>query len=206
VTRRALLALALALSACSREPERQEPTAAPSAEEPAAAEEQESGIAPLERQTVTVYYPAAVGDGLIGEPHEIFATSSAGDRAKQIVADLISGPTSDRAFRALPPGTLLRQVFVLEDGTSYVDLSSDVLHGLGGGSTGELLAVYALIDSLVLNVPEIRRVGILVDGREIESLNGHLDLRRPLPADRSLILGAEPQVVQRDGTGGALGG
>ena len=31
-------------------------------------------------------------DGLIGEPHEIFVTAAPGDRAKQILADLISGP------------------------------------------------------------------------------------------------------------------
>ena len=35
-----------------------------------------------------------------------------------------------------------------------------------------------------------RKVGILVNGRVLATLNGHLDLRRPLPPDYSLILGS----------------
>ena len=37
---------------------------------------------------------------------------------------------------------------------------------------------------------EVERVGILINGRTVESLNGHLDLRRPLAADWSLVVGA----------------
>jgi spore germination protein GerM len=180
-------------AACS---ERAEPPALPApVTETGAAE---PSIAPVQRLAVWVYYPSAAGDGLIGEPHEIFATSTPGDRAKQILADLIAGPVSKRALPALPPATRLRQVYVLEDGTAYVDLSEDVRQGLGGGSAEELYAVYSIVDSLVVNVPEIRRVGILIEGKEIETLNGHLDLRRPLPADGSLILESTiPDVVRQ---------
>jgi hypothetical protein len=61
---------------------------------------------------------------------------------------------------------------------------------MGGGSMSEILAVYAIIDSVVLNIAEITRVGILVNGRPLKTLNGHLDLRRALPADHKLILGS----------------
>jgi hypothetical protein len=47
----------------------------------------------LPRLVVAVYYPAGDGNGLTGEAHEIFDTREPGDRAKQIVADLITGPT-----------------------------------------------------------------------------------------------------------------
>ena len=57
---------------------------------------------------------------------------------------------------------------------------------ISGGSSGEILTVYAIVDSLTSNVPAIRRVGILVAGRERDTL-GHLDLRRPLPADLTLV-------------------
>lgn len=144
---------------------------------------------PLPRLTVTVYYPAAAGEGLVGEPHEIFETAAPGDRAKQILADLIAGPTGNRAERAMPPGTQLRQVYVLDDGVAYVDFSSELQSGVGGGSLEERLAVYSVVNSVALNVPEIRKVGILVGGEPIETLNGHLDLKRPLSPDKTLILG-----------------
>jgi spore germination protein GerM len=137
---------------------------------------------------ITVYYPAVDGEGLLGEPREIFDTATPGDRAKQILADLISGPSSENALRAVPQGTLLRQVFVIDGGVAYVDFSAALRDGLGGGSLRELLAVYAIVDSVALNVPEIRRVGILIDGNPIESLTGHVDLRRPIAPDRSWIL------------------
>jgi spore germination protein GerM len=142
---------------------------------------------PLGRATVTVYFPSATSDGLAGEAREIFATPLPGDRAKQILSDLISGPTTEAALPALPAGTRLRQVYVLQDGTAYADFSSELIAGIGGGSADEIQSVYAIVNSIALNVPEIVRVGILVEGRPCETLAGHLDLRRPLRADRTLL-------------------
>jgi hypothetical protein len=145
---------------------------------------------PLKRRTVEVYFPSALENGLVGEFREIFDTLTPGDRAKQIIADLISGPQSVDALRALPPTTRLRQVFVLEDGTAYLDFSSDLREQMGGGSMEEMLAVYAIVNSVVINIKEIDRVGILVNGRPLATLNGHMDLKRPLRPNFSLILGS----------------
>lgn len=145
-------------------------------------------VAPLRQLSVVLYFPAAGEDGLRGETHEIFETATPGDLAKQIVADLISGPDGDELLRALPADTRLRQVYVLDNGVAYVDFSEELKQGIGGGSQEELLAVYSIIDSVALNVPAIKRVGILLGGEPIETLNGHMDLRRPLRPDRSWIL------------------
>ena len=102
-------------------------------------------------------------------------------------------------MRALPPATRLRQAYVLDSGVAYLDFSAD-LEGIGGGSMEEILAVYAIVNSVVVNIPEVDRVGILVNGRPVATLNGHLDLRRPLPADYSLIIGSI--IVGRPGDGG----
>jgi hypothetical protein len=157
----------------------------------------------LRRLSVLVYFPSAVTHGLIGEPREIFETTAPGDRAKRILADLISGPETELALTALPPGTRLRQVYVLEQGTAFVDFSIDLKRGLGGGSTEELFTVYSIVNSLTLNIPEIRRVGILINGVPVETLNGHLDLRRPLPPDSSIIaVEAMPMIVDLAPAGG----
>lgn len=161
------------------------------AEEPTADPEQgETAQTPLPRSTVEIYFPSAERDGLVGEFREIFDTSGPSDRVKQIVADLISGPEDRSALRALPPATRLRQAYVLGNGVAYLDFSAALKEGIGGGSMEEILAVYAIVNSIVANVPEVRKVGILVNGRVLATLNGHLDLRRPLPPDYSLILGS----------------
>ena len=55
-----------------------------------------------------------------------------------------------------------------------------------GGSTGEEFLVGSVVDTLT-NFPEIKRVKILVQGREIETLSGHMDLSTPLERMNSLI-------------------
>ena len=211
-SRAAGLALTVAglalLAACRSGPSDPQPAAGPAPDvvPPASAADDRSGktdsdLAPLQQQEVFIYYPAADGDGLIGETHQIFLTATPGDRAKQIVADLISGPTSEAAHRALPPGTQLRQIYVLDNGVAYVDFTADLERGIGGGSMDELLTVYSIVDSVALNIAEIQRVGILINGRPIETLNGHLDLRRPLTPDRSLVLGVvDPTIVRLGGS------
>lgn len=145
--------------------------------------------APIRTLIVEVYFPSAEESGLVAEAREIFATSAPGDRAKQIVADLISGPATELAVRGLPRNTRLRQIYVLPNGVAYLDFSGELREGLGGGSNEELLAIYSIVDSVVLNVPEIRRVGILIDSKPVDTLNGHMSLRRPLRPDVSLIVG-----------------
>ncbi len=148
-----------------------------------------------------VFFPSASSDRLLGEEREIFETASPVDRAKQILSDLISGPSSDATLAALPEGTRLRQVYLMDSGTAYVDLSSELRTGATWGTDEEILAVYAVVDSIILNVPEIRRVGILVDGRPCETLGGHVDLRRPFVADRGLIEGGAPPVPEEAAEG-----
>jgi hypothetical protein len=141
----------------------------------------------LEYKEVDLYFPSAFHGYLVTEPREIFDTTSPGDRAKQILSDLLEGPNDPASIAALPRGVLLRQVYVTSGGVAYADFSSDLKYAVRGGSMDEILAVFAIVNSLVLNIEEIDRVGILVDGQECETLAGHMDLRRPLAADLQVV-------------------
>jgi hypothetical protein len=68
----------------------------------------------------------------------------------------------------------------LADGRAYVDLGGPIASGQSGGSLNEALAVYAIVNAVTVNLPDIRAVQILVDGRQVDTLAGHLDLRYPL--------------------------
>jgi germination protein M len=76
---------------------------------------------------------------------------------------------------------------VSERGDAFVDLGPEIVSGHPGGSAAELLTVYALVNAVTSNLPAIGRVQILVDGREIESLAGHVDLRRPLRRNDAIV-------------------
>ena len=72
-------------------------------------------------------------------------------------------------------------MFVTERGDAFVDLSaarSSAKHP--GGSLDEIFTVYTIVNALTVNLPAIQRVQILVDGKEVDTLAGHVDLRHPL--------------------------
>jgi hypothetical protein len=51
----------------------------------------------------------------------------------------------------------------------------------------ELMTVYAIVNAVTTNLPAVQRVQILIDGKEADTLAGHVDLRRPLQRDLSLV-------------------
>jgi spore germination protein GerM len=173
-------------AACGRNGATHEPVpATPPAEAPPATTQEPTVAAPLEKASVTLYFPSATGGGLAAETREIVDTKRAADRGAQILAALLEGPKTEGALPAFPPDTTLRQLWVREDGNAYADFSEEFMGGASGGSADQILTVYAIVNSLTQNVPDIKRVGILVSGRERATF-GHLDLSRPLPPDLTL--------------------
>ena len=61
------------------------------------------------------------------------------------------------------------------------------LRQLEPGSASELYAVVGLANTLALNFPSVRRVKILVEGEEVNTLAGHLDLTHPIWPDPSMV-------------------
>ena len=79
-------------------------------------------------------------------------------------------------------------MYLAGDGNLFVDLSGDVTTEHSGGSLDELLTVYALVNALTTNVHEVTAVQILVDGREVDTLAGHIDLRQPLTPNLTWVV------------------
>lgn len=191
-----LVLLAALLIGCGGEPAEPipaegepEPEAAVDESEPSeeAAPVEEVAVRPLGQRKVTLYFPSAGSGKLAGESRDIFDSPAPADRAKQILSDLLEGPNRNGSLRALPRGVRLRQVYVTDGGIAFADFSADLKFAVAGGSMDEILTVYSIVNSLALNIDEVRKVGILVEGEECETLSGHMDLRRPLPADRRLL-------------------
>ncbi|HEY2433161.1 MAG TPA: GerMN domain-containing protein [Vicinamibacterales bacterium] len=142
--------------------------------------------AAVRKITATLYYVS--DDGLMLGPtqREVPFAANVADQARAIVeAQLAPSPP---LVSAVPPETRLRDVFVTERGDAFVDLSGEVASKHSGGSLDELLTVYTIIDVLTVNLPAIKRVQILIDGREVDTLAGHVDLRHPLAKSLERVL------------------
>jgi len=96
-------------------------------------------------------------------------------RAKQVLNTLLAGPV-DAELRTLPPEAVLLAFYLLPDGTAIADFSEAMATSLPSGIVSEQLAVNSITRTLEANVPQVRRMKILIHGQEVETLAGHLDL------------------------------
>lgn len=126
-----------------------------------------------------LFYVAPDGTRLVGVERDVPFGDSTARQATEIITAQIA-PVAEPLVSAVPPGTTLRALFVTGKGDAYVDLSREVAAAHPGGSLNELLTVYTIVDALTANLPAVSAVQVLVNGQEVDTLAGHVDLRRPL--------------------------
>src|SRR5437773_6805325 len=126
-----------------------------------------------------LFYVAEDGMRLTSVERDIAYGEGTVEQAREIVAAQIA-PVVEPLVSAVPPGTALRAVFLTEGGEAYVDLSREVMTAHPGGTQNELLTVYTIVNALTINLPAVTAVQLLVDGKEVETLSGHVDLRHPI--------------------------
>jgi spore germination protein GerM len=152
----------------------------------ASVSESPPAAAPTAHITATLFYGATDGQALVAVPREVPLAEGVVAQGREIVAaELLAAPAP--YVSAIPPGTVLRAFYVTEQGDAFVDLSGQVSRAHPGGSFTEMLTVYAIVNAVTANLPAVQRVQILVDGKEVDTIAGHIDVRRPLTRDLSLV-------------------
>ncbi len=107
-------------------------------------------------------------------------------RIRVVMRELLAGPSAGSPLAPVVPYVAnLEGVFVDDHGNAFVDLTPPP-EPLGGSST-ELLMAYGIVDSIILNCPEVSAVQILLGGHEVPTLTGHLDLSKPLVLNKRFI-------------------
>lgn len=145
----------------------------------AAAESTPGSVDDARRIMATLFYLSPGGDALIPVEQEVPYAAAPADQARRIVErQLAAAPPGHSS--SIPPGTTLRALFLTGRGEAYVDVSRDIVTGHPGGSLHEALTIYAIVNAVTVNLPDITAVQVLVDGHEVDTLVGHLDLRHPL--------------------------
>jgi hypothetical protein len=176
-----LAALALLLVACGRRGEE-----APSKAEP----ETPVDVSLTDRRLL---YPSPPDMLLTAISAGMPSTGQLQTDVQALLERYLNGPVGETQVQPFPEDARLRAVFVLPGGVVVADLSSAARQG--GGADTEMARVYGIVDTVVINFPEVRAVKILVEGQEVETLMGHVDLRRPLPPEmRILTPGLRPDL------------
>jgi spore germination protein GerM len=145
-----------------------------------------AAAAPGRKIKAQLFYVSEDGAALTSVEREVTFADRPADQARAIIEAQIE-PVSEPVVSAVPPGTKLRALFVTPEGEAFVDFSSELTTAHPGGSLMELLTIYTIVDALTVNLPAISAVQVLVDGKEVDTLAGHVDLRQPLVKNLSWV-------------------
>lgn len=137
-------------------------------------------------QWATLYFPALNEGRILPESRSLTWAQADTDRVRQVVLALAEG--SHQGYgHVLAASTTVHAVFLAADGTAYLDLSNDILGDFIPGIESETLAIYSIVDSITANIPSVKRVQFLIQGQQVETLDGHADLTGAFTPDLTRI-------------------
>jgi germination protein M len=146
-----------------------------------AAKVEQEKIEETKSREVVLYFSDDQAMYLVGEKRSIEDPT-----AKSIVAELVKGPiakSETKLYETLPKDLEVIDVQV-KDGIATVDFKSSATEKISGGSTGEGMALYSIINTLIFDKElGISKVQFLVEGKNVESIKGHYDVKEPLGSD-----------------------
>jgi len=132
--------------------------------------------------TMTVYYATKDAANVMAEKYIVPKNSHPAQTAMEL---LIAGTKNPALAPVVPAGTKLRNISI-KDHIAYVDFNDKLVKNNNGGSTSEILLVAAIVNTLT-EFHDIQKVQILVEGKKIDTISGHMDIGEPLSRSEKII-------------------
>ena len=138
----------------------------------------------LKRVEIVVYRAPKNGDMTLIAEKVTYAVGKKTPAEAALDALIHTDPVSKTLINLFSPGTRVHSVKV-EGDTARVDFNKAFAEK-GQGSYGEYMMVNAVVCTLT-EIPEIRKVKFLVDGKDIDTISGHMDLTEPLTRNPDVL-------------------
>ena len=140
---------------------------------------------PAPEQRIVLLFTA--GDAMLHpELRSVPLPDEVHERIRVVIRELLAGPgDATKLAPVIPYEARLEAVFVDQGGNAFLNLTAPP-EELTGSST-ELVLTYGIVNTVILNCPEISAVQVLFGGHEVPTLTGHLDLSKPLVLNRRFI-------------------
>lgn len=156
--------------------------AAPAAAAPAVPEKA------VPRIKATLFFASEDGLRLVPAERDVALAEGVVAQARSIVEAQLAAEAPPPLASTIPKGSTLRGIFISQRNEAFVDLDPTIRTAHPGGTLQELMTVYTIVNALMTNLPNLREVQLLIGGQEVDTLAGHVDLRRPLRKNEGLIL------------------
>jgi len=140
-----------------------------------------------EKQKVKLYFSDLNERFLIPEERYITKRRSPDEMVRALAEELIKGPHTTDLVETFPKETDLRGGTV-KNGVAYLDFGRNLIDLHPGGSASEMMTIYSLTNTIILNVPSVTQVKILIDGNTLETIKGHIDTSKPFPVNSEVIV------------------
>ncbi len=134
-----------------------------------------SEVTGVNTRAVSLYFGAATSELLVREQR---AVSPEEVGVPYVTELLLAGPTTSEYLSVIPPGTKLLD-WNMQNDTLTLDFSGELADGHPGGSSAELQTVFSIVNTMT-ELPGVKRVQLLIAGRNVDTLVGHVDLSVPL--------------------------
>jgi len=134
------------------------------------------------KETVTLYFGDKDAMYLVPETRTV--DKKDGTLEAAVVAELLKGPQKEGSVPTIPEGTRVLSVTV-DNGVVYVDFSKEFQTQHPGGSAGEIMTIYSVVNTLT-GIPGVEKVQFLLEGEKQESILGHMDTTVPIEPDSNL--------------------
>lgn len=132
---------------------------------------------------LTLYFPNSEATGLIPTDRTVEVKDQ--EVINAIFMELANPPSG--LEKPLPSGTKLLDATVSADGIATINLSPEFKTNFGGGSAGEQMTMYSIVNTLTA-LPNVSSVQFLLAGDKHDGILGHLDTRVPIKRNESLII------------------
>ncbi|MFB6344974.1 MAG: GerMN domain-containing protein [bacterium] len=149
----------------------------------------------LPEEKVVLYYLNEQRYALQSVERTVPEATDRSARVKQIVQQLTKSPDESELIRLLPPELKLRSSY-MNGQTIYLDFS-DQLIGAARGTSGEMMLLYSIVNSVLKNLPEkYKLVHFLIEGEMRKTIgpygedSGHIAIQYPLGPRWNLTAGS----------------
>ncbi len=127
-------------------------------------------------QRVTLFVADDTDGSLNKREISIALPQERGQRAHEILHHLLQVYQERSSPHPLAEGADVKDVFLVNNTTAVVDTTAAFANGHPPGIMVEELTLASIAQTLTANFPGITQIKVLVDGRERETLAGHVDL------------------------------
>jgi len=144
------------------------------------------GVVKKEKQEVLLYFADANERFLVAEKRYVPKEENTEGQAREIVKALLDG-SKTKLVNTFPEKVSLESIRIDDKSTAHVSFDNKLIQLHPGSCASEMITIYSLTNTLIRNVNGIKRVKLLVDGKEVDSIKGHINTRQPFIMNKDMM-------------------